>query len=90
VTTDDHFDDWFAHVSPDGKWIAFISFDAVDVAPADHPPNRSNVTLRLMPTDGSAPPVVLTRLFGGQGTINVPSWSPDSKSIAFVSYRLVR
>ena len=43
-----------------------------------------------MPADGSAPPKVLTRLFGGQGTINVPSWSPDSKQIAFVSYRLVR
>lgn len=90
ITTDDHFDDWFAHVSPDGKWIAFVSFDAIDVAPTDHPPNRANVMLRLVPTDGSAPPVVLTRLFGGQGTINVPSWSPDSKQIAFVSYRLVR
>jgi TolB protein len=35
-------------------------------------------------------PRVLTRLFGGQGTINVPSWSPDSRSVAFVSYRLVK
>lgn len=89
VTTDPNFRDWFAHVSPDGKWIAFISF-GLDVALSDHPPNRGDVMLRIMPTDGSAPPVVLTRLFGGQGTINVPSWSPDSKSIAFVSYRLVR
>jgi len=88
VTTDPNFRDWFPHVSPDGKWIAFISF-GLDVAPGDHPPNR-DVTLRIMPTDGSTPPQVLTRLFGGQGTINVPSWSPDSKSIAFVSYRLVR
>ena len=89
VTKDPNFRDWFAHVSPDGKWIAFVSF-GLDVALADHPPNRSDVMLRIMPADGSAPPVVLTRLFGGQGTINVPSWSPDSKSIAFVSYRLVR
>jgi TolB protein len=89
VTKDPNFRDWFAHVSPDGKWIAFISF-GLDVALNDHPPNRGDVMLRLMPTDGSAPPIVLTRLFGGQGTINVPSWSPDSKSIAFVSYRLVR
>jgi len=43
-----------------------------------------------MPVDGSAPPRILTRLFGGQGTINVPSWSPDGRQIAFVSYRLVR
>ncbi|MET0310332.1 MAG: hypothetical protein ABW023_16625 [Sphingomonas sp.] len=88
VTRDPNFRDWFPHFSPDGKWIAFISF-GLDVALGDHPPNR-DVTLRIMPADGSAPPQVLTRLFGGQGTINVPSWSPDSKSIAFVSYRMVR
>lgn len=89
VTHDPNFRDWFPHISPDGKWIAFISF-GLDVALTDHPPNRSDVMLKIMPTDGSGPPVVLTRLFGGQGTINVPSWSPDSKNIAFVSYRLVR
>ena len=89
VTKDPNFRDWFPHFSPDGKWIAFVSF-GLDVALNDHPPNRGDVMLKLMPADGSVPPVVLTRLFGGQGTINVPSWSPDSKSIAFVSYRLVR
>jgi len=88
ITHDPDLRDWFPHFSPDGKWIAFISF-GLDVALADHPPNR-DVTLRIMPADGSAPPRVLTRLFGGQGTINVPSWSPDGKQIAFVSYRLVR
>lgn len=88
ITRDPNFRDWFPHISPDGKWVAFISF-GLDVALGDHPPNR-DVLLRIMPADGSAPPKVLTRLFGGQGTINVPSWSPDSKQIAFVSYRLVR
>jgi TolB protein len=88
VTKDPNFRDWFPHFSPDGRQIAFISF-GLDVALNDHPPNR-DVMLRLMPTDGSAPPEVLTRLFGGQGTINVPSWSPDGRQIAFVSYRLVR
>jgi Tol biopolymer transport system component len=89
ITRDPNFRDWFPHLSPDGKWIVFISF-GLDVALGDHPPNREDVALRIMPADGSSPPVVLTRLFGGQGTINVPSWSPDSKQIAFVSYRLVR
>lgn len=89
VTFDTQYRDWFPHFSPDGKWMAFISFYADDIALDDHPPNRS-VVLRIMPTDGSAAPRILTRLFGGQGTINVPSWSPDSREIAFVSYRLVR
>jgi TolB protein len=45
--------------------------------------------LRIMPAEGGKVEV-LAKLFGGQGTINVPSWSPDSKSLAFVSYRLAQ
>ena len=80
--------DWFPHLSPDGQWIAYVSFGD-DIAVSDHPPNREDVQLRLMPAEGGEP-IVLTRLFGGQGTMNVPSWSPDSTRIAFVSYRLKR
>jgi Tol biopolymer transport system component len=53
-----------------------------------HPANK-DVMLRLMPANGSEIQV-LAKLFGGQGTINVPSWSPDSANLAFVSYRLVQ
>jgi TolB protein len=80
--TFDEFNDWFPHISPDGKWIAFISFPTT-INPNDHPSNK-RVMLRLMPASGGAPRVI-AYLYGGQGTINVPSWSPDSKRIAFVS-----
>jgi TolB protein len=80
--TKDKFQNWFPHVSPDGKWIAFISFPP-EVAPNDHP-SYKRVMLRIMPASGGEPKV-LAYLYGGQGTINVPSWSPDSKQIAFVS-----
>ena len=84
-TPDDDYNDWFAHPSPDGKWIAFLSYDK---SVKGHPPDR-DVVLRLMSTSGGGPKILAT-LFGGQGTINVPSWSPDSKYVAFVSYRLVK
>ena len=84
VTTGDDYADWFAHPSPDGKWLVFLSYDKSVVG---HPANKQ-VTLRVMPVTGGQPRI-LAHLFGGQGTINVPSWSPDSKRVAFVSYRLV-
>lgn len=81
VTRDEH-NNWFPHVSPDGKWIAFLTFSK-DVDPADHPYYKQ-IYLRLMPIAGGAPKVI-AYVYGGQGTINVPSWSPDSRKLAFVS-----
>jgi TolB protein len=86
ITFEDDTRDWFPHPSPDGKWIVFVSF-GTDVSVSDHPANR-NVSLRIMPALGGAPRV-LTALFGGQGTMNVPSWAPNSRQFAFVSYRLL-
>jgi TolB protein len=96
ITADD-FNNWFPHISPDGKWMVFLSYEK---GVTGHPQNK-DVNLRLMSmTDdtsaetpsGQKPPEkirVIAHLFGGQGTINVPSWSPDSKAFAFVSYQLI-
>lgn len=81
--TKDQYNNWFPHPSPDGKWLVFLSYP---LEIKGHPENK-DVQLRLMPLPGGDIQV-LARLFGGQGTINVPSWSPDSRQIAFVSYCL--
>ena len=76
---------WFPHVSLDGKWVAYVAYQKGDVAPSDHPANK-NVELRLVSSSGGASETI-ARLFGGQGTMNVNSWSPDNRTLAFVSYR---
>jgi Tol biopolymer transport system component len=80
--TFDEYNNWFPHISPDGKWMVFLSFPP-DINPDSHP-SYKRVMLRLMPVNGGAPRVI-AYLYGGQGTLNVASWSPDSKRIAFVS-----
>jgi TolB protein len=81
--TNDDYNNWFPHISPDGKWIEFITFLKNEVAPGDHPFYK-HVYLRVMPV-GGGPIKVIAYLYGGQGTINTPSWAPDSKHLAFVS-----
>jgi Tol biopolymer transport system component len=80
--TFDEYHNWFPHISPDGKWIVYISFPPT-IEPNAHP-SYKRVTLRLIPAAGGAPRVI-AYLYGGQGTINVPSWSKDNRRIAFVS-----
>jgi len=84
--TFDESNNWFPHVSPDGEQIAYVTYRKSDVAPGDHPPNKQ-VEIRLMPSAGGEFRT-LVQLFGGQGTLNVNSWSPDSRKLAFVSYKL--
>jgi Tol biopolymer transport system component len=80
--TDDRFNNWFPHVSPDGESIVFLSFSA-DIDPSDHPFYK-DVYLRTMSVDDGRARVV-AYLYGGQGTINVASWAPDGRRLAFVS-----
>lgn len=89
--TSDELEDWFPHPSPDGKWLLFLSF------PAGTPGHdaKLQVQLRMMPMPGAevgakpGPITKVTEFFGGQGTINVNSWSPDSKRFAYVVYEVL-
>ena len=87
--TSDEWEDWFPHPSPDGKKMVFISFEK---GTKGHPAQR-NVVLRMMPMPGDElkPGKIETivKLFGGQGSMNVNSWSPDSRRFAYVSYELM-
>jgi tricorn protease-like protein len=84
--TNDGFNNWFPHISPDGKSMVFISFPLS--VPANDHPFYKHVMIRLMPI-GGGPARVIAYVYGGQGTINVPSWSPDGKRLAFVSNTVI-
>jgi len=84
--TFDQSNNWFPHVSPDGKWMNFITY-GTEIKADDHPFYK-RVYLRLMPTNGGEPKVI-AYLYGGQGSMNVFNWSPDGKKIAFVSNTVI-
>ena len=85
--TNDELEDWFPHFSPNGKWMLVFSFPK---GTKTHNDKLDGVVLRLAPAPGNKLKPVkfqeLTKFFGGQGTINVNSWSPDSKKFAYVVY----
>ncbi|MBQ8046591.1 MAG: TolB family protein [Prevotella sp.] len=85
MTRDTERNAWFPHVSPDGKTVAYIAYHRRDIAPDQHLPGY-DVDLMVMSSDGRNAPEVLASLFGGQGSMNVNSWAPDSKRLCFVSY----
>jgi len=82
--TFDEYNNWFPHISPDGQQMVFLTYEA---SVTGHPENK-DVMLRLMSLKDKRI-TVLAKLFGGQGTLNVPSWSPDGRQFAFVSYQLL-
>lgn len=75
---------WFPHVSPDGQHVVYLCFHKGDLEPDQHLSGK-HVEIRMMPAEGGESKLLL-ELFGGQGTINVNSWAPDSERFAFVSY----
>ena len=76
--------DWFPHLSPDGRLAVYLQFP---VGTEGHPENLPVELVVVEVSDWSAP-LARVPLFGGQGTINVNSWSPDSARFAYVSYPL--
>jgi TolB protein len=74
--------DWFPHLSPDGRFACYISFPTGTVG---HPADLE-VVVRVVRTDDWSTPLQSYPVFGGQGTLNVNSWSPDSDRFAFVAY----
>jgi TolB protein len=81
--TFDEYANWFPHPSPDNKWIAYIAYTTDEKQ--NHPFGK-NVKLRLMDVKTKNIRDITPVFFGGAGTINTPSWSPDSKKVAFISY----
>ena len=79
--THDDTVNWFPHPSPDGAHVVYLAYPPQTEG---HPPEL-DVTLRIMPQTGGQVRT-LCGLFGGQGTINVPSWAPDGSAFAFVRY----
>ena len=88
MTIDSHWNTWFPHISPDRRKVVMLAYHESDVRPGEHVPNK-DVEIRLMEGSDSAGwsrPRTILKLFGGQGTINVNSWAPDSRRFAFVRY----
>jgi Tol biopolymer transport system component len=85
--TSDAGEDWFPHPSPDGKSLLFLSFPP---GTQGHNDRGLRIQLRMIPLPGESilevAPQVITEFTGGQGTINVNSWAPDSRKFAYVTY----
>ncbi|TCL79496.1 MULTISPECIES: PD40 domain-containing protein [unclassified Rathayibacter] len=75
---------WFPHIDPTGEVVAYLSFPP---GTTGHPGNLP-VELRLVTVGAWTQPTTIVELFGGQGTVNVPSWAPDGSAFAFVDYPL--
>lgn len=84
MTYDEDMNSWFPHISPDNTKVVYLAYHKEDLKPGDHVPDKQ-VEIRMMDANGGKPEVLL-KVFGGQGTINVNSWSPDSGKFAFVTY----
>lgn len=86
MTFDEDMNSWFPHIAPDLSKVVYLAYHKDDLEPGQHLPDL-NVEIRMIPAEGGKPETLL-KIFGGQGSVNVNNWSPDSSKIAFVSYEL--
>jgi TolB protein len=87
---DDGLEDWFPHISPDGKKMVYICYPA---GTPTHGPRTVHVEIKLVPVAAGnkvgTMPKLLEGFTGGQGSLNVNSWAPDSQRFAYVSYEVI-
>ena len=81
LTFDEH-SNWFPHLSPNGRWAVYLAFPP---GTEGHPPDVW-VEVKMVALDDWSSARTVVRVFGGQGTLNTPSWAPDSSAFAYVSY----
>ncbi|MDR0832008.1 MAG: hypothetical protein LBM99_03845 [Bacillales bacterium] len=84
LTFDNEYNCWFPHVSPNNKYVCYISYDSLNTPSNLHPSNKQ-ISIHLMNIDGSESRVI-ANIYGGAGTMNVNSWTSDSKYFVFISY----
>jgi Tol biopolymer transport system component len=86
--TSDEYNNWFPHLSPDGLRLVFLSYPDGTRTPKPDEADYGDVFLRVM-TLADRKVTTIAKIVGGRGTIDLPSWSPDSRRLAFISYMLL-
>jgi len=86
MVVSDSLEDWFPHISPDGAKLVYLGYPA---GTPTHNPRDVAIEIKLVAIEHdqvAASRKTLVKAVGGQGTMNVNSWAPDSMRFAYVTY----